>query len=184
VVAEVKAAHPGEAVEAWCEDEARFGLQPVRRRVWAPKGERPVATVAPDYEWLWMYAAAHPATGESFWLSLPRLDGEMTQLFLDEFAKACAPAGKQIILSWDGAPAHRAGNLRVPERIRLVRLPPYTPEVNPTETLWPLVKEGVANDSCKDLGALERRVCRRVRRLAEDRELISSRLNYHWWPSG
>jgi transposase len=179
----VKKAHPNDEVETWCEDEARFGLQPVLRRLWAPKGERPVARVAPDYEWLWMYAAAHPATGESFWLSLPRLDGDMTQLFLDEFAKVYAPAGKRIVLCWDGAPAHRAKSLRVPERITLVSLPAYTPELNPAETLWPLVKEGVANDSFKDLGALEKRVCRRVRRLAENREGIASRLSYHWWPS-
>lgn len=180
----MKAAHPEDEVEAWCEDEARFGLQPVLRRVWAPKGERPIATVAPDYEWLWMYAAAHPATGESFWLSLPRLDTAMVQLFLDEFAKTYAPVGKQIVLVWDGAPAHRAKGLQVPERITLVSLPPYTPELNPAETLWPLVKEGVANEAFKDLGALERRACRRVRMIAEDRQLISTRLSYHWWPSG
>ena len=179
----MKAAHPFDEVESWCEDEARFGLQPVLRRVWAPRGERPVATVAPDYEWLWMYAAAHPSTGESFWLSLPRLDTEMVQLFLDEFAKKYAPEGKQIILSWDGAPAHRARSLRVPERITLVSLPAYTPELNPAETIWPMVKESVANESFKDLGALEKRVCRRVKSIAEDRNLISSRLSYHWWPN-
>ena len=131
-----------------------------------------------------MYAAAHPATGESFWLSLPRLDTEMVQLFLDEFAKQYALEGKRIILCWDGAPAHRAKSLRVPERITLVSLPPYTPELNPAEQLWPLVKEGVANDSFKDIGALERRVCRRVRMISEVRETISSRLHYHWWPNG
>jgi hypothetical protein len=180
----VKAAHPQDEVETWCSDEARFGLQPVTRRVWAPKGERPVAQVAPAYEWLWLYAAARPSSGENFWLSLPRLDTEMVQLFLHEFAKAHAPAGKQIILYWDGAPAHRAQGLRVPERIRLVQGLPYTPELNPAEKLWPLVKEGVANACFKDLSALERRVCRRVRRLSAEREMLAARLNYHWWPSG
>ena len=107
----------------------------------------------------------------------------MAQLFLDEFAKAYAGEGKRIVLCWDGAPAHRAKGLRVPERITLVPLPAYTPELNPAEHLWPLVKEGVANDCFKDLSALERRVCRRVKKLAEDREVISSRLSYHWWPN-
>ena len=93
----MKARHPQDEVETWCEDEARFGLQPVLRRVWAPRGERPVAKVAPDYEWLWMYAAAHPPSGESFWLSLPRLDTDMAQVVLDEFAKAYAGEGKQIV---------------------------------------------------------------------------------------
>lgn len=101
-----------------------------------------------------MYAAAHPATGESFWLSLPRLETEMVQLFLNEFAEQHAPKGKQIILCRDGAPAHRARSLRVPERLTLVSLPPYTPELNPAENLWPLVKEGVANESFKELGAI------------------------------
>lgn len=179
----MKKAHPEDEVEAWCQDEARFGLQPVLRRVWAPVGERPIATVAPDYEWLWMYAAAHPATGQSFWLVLPRLDGEMAQLFLDEFAKEHARAGKQIILCWDGAPAHRAKGLRVPERLTLVPLPAYSPELNPAENLWPLLKEGVANRSFKDLRGLEKTVCGRSRRIAQDREMISKRLSYHWWPS-
>jgi transposase len=179
----VKATHPKDAVETWCSDEARFGLQPVLRRVWAPCGERPVAHVAPDYEWLWLYAAAHPASGENFWLSLPRPDTEMVQMFLDEFAKAHAVAGKQVILVWDGAPAHRAKSLQVPERITLVGLPAYTPELNPAEMLWPLVKEGVANKSFKDLSALERRVCQRVRRVGEDQEMLASRLNHHWWPN-
>ena len=175
--------YPNDEVETWCEDEARFGLQPVLRRVWSPRGQRPIATVAPDYEWLWMYAAAHPSTGESFWLSLPRLDTEMAQIFLDELAKAYAKKGKRIVLVWDGAPAHRGKSLRVPERITVVSLPAYSPELNPAENLWPLVKEGVANESFKDLGALEKRVCRRARTICEDRNLISSRLNYYWWPN-
>lgn len=180
----MKAAHPHDTVEVWCQDEARFGLQPIRRRLWAVKGERPLAQVAPAYEWLWLYAAAHPASGKSFWLSMPRLDGELTQMFVDEFAAAQVPVGKQVILCWDGAPAHRAKRLRVPPRLTLVRLPAYTPELNPAETLWPLVREGVANGGFKDLQALERRVCERVRKVAKDCERLSSRLNYHWWPSG
>jgi transposase len=108
----------------------------------------------------------------------------MVQRFLDELAKAHAVAGKQIILVWDGAPAHRAKSLKVPARITLVGLPAYTPELNPAETLWPLVKEGVANESFKDLSALERRVCRRVRHIGEDQGILASRLNYHWWPTG
>jgi hypothetical protein len=57
----------------------------------------------------------------------------MAQLFLDEIARTHVTAGKQVVLVWDGAPAHRAGELRVPERITIVPLPAYTPELNPTE---------------------------------------------------
>ena len=137
----LKEEQPDEQVEAWCEDEARFGLKPILRRVWSPIGERPLAEVDARYEWLWLYAAVHPLTGRVFWLVLPRLDAECAQLFLDEFAREHAHEGKRIVLVWDGAPAHRANSLQVPERISLISLPAYTPELNPGERVWPLVKE-------------------------------------------
>lgn len=43
----------------------------------------------------------------------------------------------------------------VPGRLTLVPLPAYTPELNPSERLWPLVKEGVANRAQKMLASLE-----------------------------
>jgi transposase len=177
----VKAAHPADEVEVWSQDEARLGLKPVLRRVWAPRGERPTALLDPRYEWLWVYAAAHPASGQVFWLILPRLAAEMAQLFLDEFARSHATAGKQLVLVWDGAPAHRAGELKVPGRITIVPLPAYTPELNPTERLWPLVKEGVANRAHDTLATLEQEVCGRCQRITAAQ--VTALTNYHWWPT-
>lgn len=66
----------------------------------------------------------------------------------------------------DGASAHRARSLRVPERLTLVNLPAYTPELNPTERLWPMVKEGVANRSFETLAELEATVCLRCQKIS------------------
>ena len=112
---------------------------------------------------------------------LPHLAAGMMQLFLDEFAAAHAPAGKRVVLVVDGASAHRAKSLRVPERIRLVPLPAYTPELNPAERLWPLVKEGVANRAQKSLDSLEEAVCGRCQRITA--EQVTALTNYHWWPT-
>ncbi len=76
---------------------------------------------------------------------LPHLAAEMMQLFLDAFAREHAPVGKRVVLVVDGASAHRAKRLRVPEHLTLVPLPAYTPELNPAERLWPLIREGVAS---------------------------------------
>jgi transposase len=179
-VASLHKAHPAEEIEAWCEDEARFGLKPILRRVWSPIGERPLAEVDARYEWLWLYAAVQPQTGRTFWLVLPRLDSDCVQLFLGEFAKEHAPEGKHIVLVWDGAPAHRATGLQVPERITLLSLPAYTPELNPGERVWPLVKEGVANKAHDTLNELEQQVCSRCQKISA--EEISALTNYHWWP--
>jgi hypothetical protein len=48
---ELKEAHPKAEVELWAEDEARLGLKPVIRRVWAPVGKRPVARFKRGYKW-------------------------------------------------------------------------------------------------------------------------------------
>ena len=115
-----------------------------------------------------------------FWLVLPRLDSDCGQLFLDEFAREHAPEGKRIVLVWDGAPAHRATSLQVPERITLLSLPAYTPELNPGERVWPLVKEGVANQAYDTLEELEQQVCSRCQKISA--EEVSALTSYHWWP--
>lgn len=158
-----------------------MGLKPILRRVWSPRGERPQATIDPRYEWLWLYAAAHPRTGRVFWLVLPYLNAAMMQLFLDEFARSHAISGKRIVLVLDGATAHRAKALRVPERLTLVGLPGYTPELNPTERLWPLVKEGIANRTHSTLETLEQEVCARCQRITTAE--VAALTNYHWWPT-
>ena len=151
------------------------------RRVWAPRGERPRAEAQPRYEWLWVFAAVHPHSGRVFWLVLPQLSAAMMQLFLDEFAAAHVPAGKRVVLVLDGAAAHRAKSLRVPERITLLPLPAYTPELNPAERLWPLVREGAANRRHEALAALEETVCGRCQRVTAAQ--VTALTSYHWWPA-
>ena len=142
---------------------------------------RPQATIDPRYEWLWLYAAVHPQTGRVFWLVLPYLNAAMMQLFLNEFARSHATEGKRIVLILDGETAQRAKALRVPERLMLVGLPAYTPELNPTERLWPLVKEGIANRTHSTLEMLEREVCTRCQRITAAE--VAALTNYHWWPT-
>ena len=82
----------------------------------------------------------------------------------------------------DGAAAHRAKSLRVPERLTLVPLPAYTPELNPAERLWPLVKEGVAHRAQKTLALLEEAVCGRGQGITAAQ--VTALTNYHWWYMG
>ena len=51
---ELKEAHPKAEVELWAEDEARLGLKPVLRRLWAPMGKRPVARFKRGYKWTYL----------------------------------------------------------------------------------------------------------------------------------
>jgi len=180
--ADLKQTYPDEVVEVWAEDEARLGLKPILRRVWAKRGERPQAIVYPRYEWLWVYAALHPGSGKVFWMILPYLNAEMMQLFLDKFAISAAE-GKRIVMVLDGATAHRAKALRVPERITVVGLPAYSPELNPAERLWPLVKEPIANRAQESLDELEQTICARCQTISKLPAQVSALTSYHWWPT-
>ena len=59
--------------------------------------------------------------------------------------------------------------LGLPANVRLHFLPPCTPELQPVEPFWALVREAVANDTFDRLADLRRVVRRRCRRLAGDR---------------
>lgn len=178
----MKQAYPEEVVEVWAEDEARLGLKPILRRVWAKRGSRPQAVVYPRYEWLWVYAAVHPASGEVFWAILPYLNTEMMQLYLDEFARTEAK-DKRVVLVLDQAAAHRARALKVPERITVLSLPAYSPELNPTERIWPLVKESIANRTQESLDELEQAICARCQAISKQPAQVAAVTSYHWWPA-
>src|SRR5215210_2064010 len=59
--------------------------------------------------------------------------------------EAGAGRDRLIVLGLDSAGWHTAPNLAVPDGIRLAYLPPYSPELQPAEHLWPVLDEPLAN---------------------------------------
>ena len=76
-----------------------------------------------------------PARDAGVALVMTRLDTAAMNLFLVELSQAVAPRAHGIVLM-DKAGWHTASELRVPENLTLVFLPPYSPELNPIERLW------------------------------------------------
>ena len=178
----MQAEHPGAIVEVWSFDEHRLGLKPILRRVWAPIGQRPIASVYPRYEWLYLYGFVHPASGTTEWLVLPQVNVAWFNRALAEFAKATgAGANKQILLVIDGAGWHRSPQVVVPEGIHLLFLPPYSPELQPAERLWELADEPLVNRSFKTLDDLEAVLVERCCLMLEMKDDIRARTNFHWW---
>ena len=70
----------------------------------------------------------------------------------------------------------------MPEGIRLVYLPAYTPELRPAETLWPLVDEPIVNKHIATLEQLEHIIAQRCVDLAGMPDRIRSHTRFHWWP--
>jgi hypothetical protein len=138
-VRQIQHAHPHAQVEVWAMDEHRVGLKPVIRRVWARKRHRPLIRVQQRYEWLYVYGFLHPETGASQWLLLPAVNIEVFSLALAHFAQAVsAGSDRHVVLVLDRAGWHKSGEVLMPEGIHLLFLPPYSPELQPCEHLWPL----------------------------------------------
>ena len=183
MVEQVKRENPEAEVGVWSQDEGRFGLQPIIKKCWAKRGERPIAKVNPQYEWTWSYGAVEMATGESFFLILPNLQAVCVEIFLREFARFHGFSKQKIaILLWDGAPAHRA-RLNLPEGIELFQIPAHTPELNPSERLWSPLRSVVANRTFERIEEMEDVLIDEMRSLSKRKEYLSEMTNYHWIPS-
>ena len=167
----------------FCTDENRLGLKPVLRSAWAPREERPVALGHHRFQWLYVTAFVGPATGETVWYLTDTVSKPLFAGLLDAFArKIGAGPKKRVVLLLDNAGWHTLPNLVVPDGLRLVYLPPYNPELQPAETLWPPMDNAIVNGLVPSLDALVETVGARCCDFAERQSEISSRTNFAWWP--
>lgn len=125
-------------------DELRVGLRGQTRRVLARRGVKPVQRLQLRYEWTYLLLAVDPLAGTLRWRWVARMNKDHLVPVLREWGLAC--------VVWDGAPAHRAkalGDLAM----RRVRLPPYSPELNPAERVFEEVRRRVEGREFTDLTA-------------------------------
>src|SRR5262249_56635131 len=100
------------------------------------------------YDWLYVYGFARPKTGRTFAVILPRVNAERMSDALAAFAAEVDPDGRKVLVVLvDNAGWHVARRLVVPPNVVLHFLPACTPELQPAQPLWPLVREAVANPS-------------------------------------
>lgn len=123
-------------------DEARFGQQGTLTRVWAPRGSRPTAVKQTKYDWVYLYGAVEPATGESTALLAPYVNTPTMNVFLRMLSEDVRKRGPDdvALVIMDQAGWHTSTTLEIPRNIQVLLLPPYSPELNPIENLWHWIK--------------------------------------------
>ncbi len=118
--------------------------------MWAKRGSRPSAPRDQRHEWAYLFGAICPARGLAAGLVLPCADAAMMSLHLAEISTAVAP-GAHAVLVLDGAGWHQGGGkLRVPGNVTLLHLPPYSPELNPVETIWAYLRSNTLSNRVFD----------------------------------
>lgn len=166
------------ATQVWAFDEGRFGLRVGLRKRWCPRGRRPPWLVYDRYEWLWLYAAVEPATGRSFFLLLPRVTKDWFERFLEAFGQETT--GERVGLVLDGSGSHRA-TLPWPEHVAPLPLPPYSPELNPAEQIFRVLRPKLANRIFATLAELEEEITRQLRPYWDEPALLRRLTGYPWW---
>lgn len=161
------------------QDEGRFGLLGTPRRCWAPRGTRPVVGARLERKYIYAFSAVSPHDGVMDSLVLPWVSAETMSLFLGEVAQR--HPSEFILMVMDQAGWHLAGELVVPTNMRLLFLPPYSPELNPAEHLWDALREErFANHVFANLDAVEHSLSAGLRHLEANPQRVRSMTGFKW----
>jgi hypothetical protein len=121
------------------QDEGCFGRISIPRRCWAAPKVRPQVARQVVREYVYVYSAVAPSIGKMTSLLLPRADTAMMNLFLEHVSQEFGDYF--IVMQVDRAGWHDADELLIPENIRLILQPAYSPELNPVEHVWDYLRE-------------------------------------------
>src|SRR5712691_5415366 len=134
-------------------DEAHFYADVDLRGKWVLRGEPAVVdSTSPRWgEKASYYSAVCLETGEVEVMELEGTSSAATSVTFLQQLRAHHP--EPLIVIWDNGPAHGGAPLRAyvttPDlRLRLVRLPAYSPDFNPDEHVWGWVRAEVTANTC------------------------------------
>lgn len=113
------------------------------------KAIKPICPFHQVFKTLYLFGAFSPINGDKFLLEMPHCNAANFQVFLDDFSSQNPDEFKIMVL--DNGAFHKAKTLKIPENIGLLFLPPYSPELNPAENIWAILKRKFTNKLFKTL---------------------------------
>lgn len=135
----LKSLHEQTDVDIWFLDESGFEGECRSRRRWDQKGRKTRIVRNGDHLRMNVMGAVCPRTGEFFALEVSHVDGVVFQTFLDEAARCIQLQRKRNILILDNASWHRSAKHNW-HGFEPLYLPPYSPDLNPIERIWLVMK--------------------------------------------
>jgi transposase len=145
-------------------------------------GQRPRIRVEHRFKWCSVLAFVRPHTGRNEWQFASGINTAVMSVALEYFAAAVgAGPTKRIALVLDRAGFHVSPQVRVPEGIHLIFLPPYSPELQPAEHLWHFCDEPLVNEHFATIDDLEDALAAQCDGLQRQPDVIRSATNFHWW---
>lgn len=154
-------------------DEGRFGRLGEVCSCWCPKGIRPTVPQQQVRQYVYAYAAVAPSLGKMTCLVLPYANTKMMNLFLQQVSREMTEYF--IVMQVDRASWHRSSCLKIPENIRLIYQPSYSPNLMPVEHIWEDIRENhFYNYVYKTIDSVEDALCEGLLELCLDPERLRS----------
>jgi hypothetical protein len=152
-------------------DELRLGLRGQVRRVLAPRGVKVTQRLQLTYRWAYLLLAVDPRAGAVRWRWLARCRAGPIKDVLAQWAPDA--------VVWDGHGAHRA-TLLADLPIARVRLPPYSPELNPAERIFQEVRRHVEGHTYASVADKQAVVDALLAELAADHDRVRRLCGWDW----
>ena len=132
-----------------------------------------------EREFVYVYGAVSPREGSFDWKICPQMNTQRMSQFLDQIARRYPR--DFILMVVDGASSHRGKDLIVPDNLRLLSLPAYSPELNPQEHLWDEIREKeFPNRVFDSLEGVKKQLRSGLIGLARDNSRIRSITEWPW----
>lgn len=161
------------------QDEARFGRMSDPRSCWAPAPHRPVVNLAMIREFRYEYAAVSPWDGCLDFMTADKMNTDNMSRFLAQASQA--HQNEFIVMVFDGASSHKSKELKIPNNVSLILLPPYSPELNPAEQIWNVLRrDHFANRVFDSLDAATEQAERGLSMMAANKSAIRQLTNWPW----
>lgn len=140
-------------IDLWSLDECHFQQHGTRCRMWVPREDRdPVVLHAPTRKSVALFGAVNLMTGTLVTMFAPQFDAVTFEAFLRLLLRHRRRSCRQTVIVLDNARYHHA-SLLAPllearkSVLRLDFLPPYSPDLNPIERVWKLLRR-LATHNC------------------------------------
>ena len=135
-------------IQLWCEDEVHFQRHSSLIRMWAPRGQQPRVISASTRQNVAFFGALNLKSGCLLAKKAATFNAETFGEFLYHLLQHTQ--GK-LHLILDNAGWHKARDLtnflaQNQDRLALIFLPPYSPELNPIERVWRITRRQVTHN--------------------------------------
>ena len=125
------------------QDESRFGLKTHIGKCLTARGVKPIVKYQHAFKNTYLYGSFSPINGDFFVYEIQGTTSEIFYSYIKAFSEYKPSEFKIIVI--DNAGFHSLSKYKIPNNIAFVRIPAYSPELNPSEKIWAYIKQFYKN---------------------------------------